>query len=260
MEKILSIEWLNIIKNIVDICAVAYLFYFLYSIFENTNSVSILKGFIIILILNIIAKFAGLKTLEGIFQYVMNNFVLLIVVLFQPEIRKILNRIGQSGIAGIKSKFSRGVVNEISQAVAKMAEEKVGALILIEQNVGLKDFIEGGVILNCDVSKEAIWSIFYKGNPLHDGAIVISEDKILAARVLIPSIVCDTKENKDANFGTRHRAGIYVTQDTDAVAIVVSEEKGSISLGYKGKFEFNLSTENFVRRLNEILGISENDK
>lgn len=258
MFNIASVEVTQWIKNILDICAVAYVFYFLYSIFENTNSISILKGFVAILIIDALAKIAGLRTLEWIFQYVMNNFVLLIVVLFQPEIRKILNRIGQSGIAGIKSRFSREVINEIIEAVITMSDEQVGSLMLIEQNVGLKNFLEGAVILNCEVSKEAILSIFYKGNPLHDGAVIISEDKILAARVIIPSVYSESNSTMQVCVGTRHRAGLYVSQDTDALAIIVSEEKGTISLAYKGKLEFAVPKEIFIRRVNEILGIPKN--
>lgn len=255
MTNFFSLEIWQIIKNIVDICVVAYVFYFLYSLFENTNTMSILKGFIAIIIINAIARFAGLRTLEWIFQYVMNNFVLLIVVLFQPEIRKILNRIGEKGIAGIRSNFSKSVLREITDAVFAMSETKTGALIIIEQNVGLKHFLDNSVVLNSDVTKEGLLSIFYKGNPLHDGAVIISDEKILAARVIIPSITTNDISNK---YGTRHRAGLFVSEDSDAISIIVSEERGSISLAYKGHFEPDLKKEEFLRRINELLGIQKN--
>ncbi|MCX7821488.1 MAG: diadenylate cyclase CdaA [Brevinematales bacterium] len=256
MTNFFSLEIWQIIKNIVDICAVAYVFYFLYSLFENTNTMSILKGFIAIIIINAIARIAGLRTLEWIFQYVMNNFVLLIVVLFQPEIRKILNRIGEKGIAGIKSNFSKSVLREITDAVFDMSDSKTGALIIIEQNVGLKHFLDNSVILNSDVTKEGLLSIFYKGNPLHDGAVIISEEKILAARVIIPSVTTNEINNK---YGTRHRAGLFVSEDSDAISIIVSEERGSISIAYKGHFEPDLKKEEFLRRINELLGIQKNN-
>ncbi|MEJ5285381.1 MAG: diadenylate cyclase CdaA [Brevinematales bacterium] len=257
MTNFFSLEIWQIIKNIVDICAVAYVFYFLYSLFENTNTMSILKGFIAIIIINAIARFAGLRTLEWIFQYVMNNFVLLIVVLFQPEIRKILNRIGEKGIAGIRSNFSKSVLREITDAVFAMSETKTGALIIIEQNVGLKHFLDNSVVLNSDVTKEGLLSIFYKGNPLHDGAVIISDEKILAARVIIPSITTNDINNK---YGTRHRAGLFVSEDSDAISIIVSEERGTISLAYKGHFEADLKKEEFLRRINELLGIQKNTR
>ncbi|MGC8771557.1 MAG: diadenylate cyclase CdaA [Brevinematia bacterium] len=257
MTNFFSLEIWQIIKNIVDICAVAYVFYFLYSLFENTNTMSILKGFIAIIIINAIARFAGLRTLEWIFQYVMNNFVLLIVVLFQPEIRKILNRIGEKGIAGIRSNFSKSVLREITDAVFAMSETKTGALIIIEQNVGLKHFLDNSVVLNSDVTKEGLLSIFYKGNPLHDGAVIISDEKILAARVIIPSITTNDINNK---YGTRHRAGLFVSEDSDAISIIVSEERGTISLAYKGHFEADLKKEEFLRRINELLGIQKNSR
>ncbi|MGC8765267.1 MAG: diadenylate cyclase CdaA [Brevinematia bacterium] len=256
MEKILNIEWIQLIKNILDICAVAYVFYFLYSIFENTNTISILKGFVAILIINAVSRIAELKTLEWIFQYVMNNFVLLVVVLFQPEIRKILNRIGQRGIAGIHTYLPGEIVREIVDACLEMSKSRTGALILIEQSVGLKHLLENAVILNSEVSKDALLSIFYKGNPLHDGGVVISEDKIAGARVMVPSIVSDKLNDK--NLGTRHRAAMYVSDETDAIAIVVSEEKGSISIAHNGRFEFDLTEEDFIRRTNELLGIPKN--
>lgn len=256
MEAIFNIGWVQILKNILDICAVAYVFYFLYSIFENTNTINILKGFIAILVINAISKLAELKTLEWIFQYVMNNFVLLVVVLFQPEIRKILNRIGQRGIAGIHTYLPHEVVKEIVDACIEMSKSKTGALILIEQNVGLRHLLENAVLLNSDISKEALLSIFYKSNPLHDGGVIISEDKILAARVIIPSVVSDKLNEK--NIGTRHRAAMYVSDETDAIAIIVSEEKGTLSIAHNGKFEFDLTEESFTRRINELFGVSKN--
>ncbi len=257
MSNLLNLEIFQIIKNILDICAVAYLFYFLYNLFENTNTMSIFKGFIAIIVINFISKVAGLKTLEWIFQYVMNNFVLLAVVLFQPEIRKILNRIGERGLAGIRSKLSKDILKEITDAVIEMADSKTGALIIIEQNVGLKHFLDNSIILNSTITKEGILSIFYKGNPLHDGAIIISDEKILAARVIIPAVINENLENK---YGTRHRAALYVSEDSDALSIIVSEERGSISLAYKGHLEADLKIDEFLRRMNEILGIQKVNK
>jgi diadenylate cyclase len=244
---------LKIIVNIVDIVCVAYLFYFIYKLFEDTNSISIIKGFIAVIILYAVAHIIELKTVEWIINYVLPYSVIMIVILFQPEIRKFLTRVGQGGLSGIRG-MSLETINEISKAVVSMSETRTGSLIIIEKNVGLKQLLEESVPLDASVKAELIISIFHKGSILHDGAVLISGEKIRAARIIIPSVKVEAHIKKRSGFGTRHLAGIAVTSDSDALSIIVSEESGAISIAYKGKIESELSQEHFIRRIHEMVG------
>ncbi len=244
---------IKIILSIVDIVCVAYLFYFIYKLFEDTNSISIIKGFIAVVILYAVAHFMELKTVEWIINYVLPYSVIMIVILFQPEIRKFLTRVGQGGLSGIRG-MSLETINEISKAVISMAESKTGGLIIIEKSVGLKQLLEESVPLDAMVKSELIISIFHKGNILHDGAVLISGEKIKAARIIIPSVKVEAHLKKRSGFGTRHLAGIAVTSDSDALSIIVSEESGSISIAHKGKIESELTQDHFIRRIHEMVG------
>lgn len=255
MENILDSSVIQIIKNVVDIICVAYLFYFIYKLFEDTNSITIIKGFILVIVIYAVANFIDLKTIAWIFKYVVNYFVILLVVLFQPEIRRVLTRIGQSGLAGISGKVSMETLNEIGEAVYLMSGKRMGGLIIIERSVGLKHLFEEGITLDATVKSELLQSIFFKGNILHDGAVIIQGDKISAAQVIIPSVKIEALKKIKSSFGTRHRAGIAVTADSDAVCIIISEETGAVSIAYKGKIEQDITYENFPGRINEILGL-----
>ena len=256
MEMILDSWIFDLGKNILDILAVAYIFYFVYKLFEDTNSINVVKGFIFIILIYILASVAELKTLEWIFKYVVNYFVILLVVLFQPEIRRVLTRIGQSGIAGIRGKVSRETLDEIAQAVFWMSTQKIGGLIIIEYRVGLKQLLEESVLLDASVSAELLHTIFYKGSMLHDGAVMISGDKIVAARIMIPSIRLETIAKPKTGLGTRHMAGIAVTTESDAISVIVSEESGAVSVASKGRLDYDLSREDFLRRMHEVLGMA----
>ncbi len=244
---------IRIILSAVDILCVAYLFYFIYKLFEDTNSISIIKGFIVIIVLYAIAHFMELKTVELIINYVLPYIVIMLVVLFQPELRKFLTRIGQSGLSGIRG-LSPETINEITRAASMMAETKTGGLIIIEKRVGLKQLLEESIPLDAAVKAELLISIFHKGNILHDGAVLITGDKIRAARIIIPSVKVDARLKKKTGYGTRHLAGISVTSDSDAFSVIISEENGTISIANKGKIESDLTEEQFIRRFNEIVG------
>lgn len=255
MAEFLNHPAVMVIKSIIDIGAVAYLIYYLYTLFEETNSFTIMKGFLFVIAITIIANLLGLSTLSWIFQYLFSSLIVLLVVLFQPEIRKMLSQVGAAGLFISRQKISREAVEEIANAAQMMSEERIGALIIIERNVGLKDLVENATQLDAVVKAELLVSIFFKNNILHDGGVVISGNKIAAARVIVPSLLVNISAKTKRQIGTRHRAGIAITAETDAVSVIVSEETGHISIGHGGKIEYDLSDEKFERRLNEILGI-----
>jgi diadenylate cyclase len=255
MEEVLNSVFFQAARNIIDILCVAYLIYFCYKLFEDTNSITIAKGFVTIIIIYGIANLIDLKVLSWIFKYVVNNFVLLIVVLFQPEIRRVLSRVGQSGISGLHTKVSKETLNEIAEAVFLMSANKTGGLIIMERNVGLKQLLEEATLIDASVKAEMLLSIFYKGNILHDGAVMIESNRITAAQVIIPSIKIDAIIKNKSGLGTRHRAGIAVTTDSDAIAIITSEETGNVSIAHKGKLEQALNYDEFTRRIHELFGL-----
>jgi diadenylate cyclase len=254
MEYLLNIPIVQFFINAIDILAVAYFIYFLYTLFEDTNSITILKGFIVIIAISIIANISGLNTLAWLFKYVITYGVILIVVLFQPEIRRLLSRVGRSGLGAIKGKITEEALMELSRTIIMLSEDKIGALIIFERNVGLRDLIEESVKLDALIQTDLIISIFYKGNVLHDGALIVEGDKLIAARVIIPGVIVEAFKTKK-RLGTRHRAGVAITVDTDAISIIVSEENGKISLAHNGKLEYDIPAEKFSRRLNEILSV-----
>lgn len=235
----------------IDILLVAGILYFLYTIFRDTNSMTIVKGFLVVLAVYVIADFFQLSTLAWILRYIVGNFVILAVVLFQPEIRRIFSQVGQGG--PVFHKPYSNVVEELAEAVFEMARQKMGALILIERNVGLRHLMEDALAIDARLSKEMLFSIFYKGNILHDGAVVIQGDRIVAARVIIPAVKIDAIKTKRFKYGTRHLAGIAITSECDALALIVSEEKGTVSLATEGHLAFDLEYENLKRKLYELL-------
>lgn len=256
MTDFLNSPFILVLRNIIDILSVAYLIYFLYSLFRDTNSITIIKGFLFIIAVYLVAALVGLETLAWTFQYVVTSFVIIVVVLFQPELRRLLSRIGRSGLAAIRQKFSRETVQEIARACYTLSEERTGALIILEQNVGLHDLLEDAIELDAAIHAELIQSIFFHNSPLHDGAILIENDRITAARVIVPTLLLDNVNliKKKKQVGTRHRAALAATTESDAVSIVVSEETGQVSIAYNGKLEQDLSKEKFTKRLEEILG------
>ena len=254
MPDILNLPAIQVIKTILDILVVTYLIYFLYSLFHETNSITILKGFVFLIVINIVANLFEFTTLAWILQYVVNYFVILVVVLFQPEIRRILSQVGRRGLASIRGKISRETMEELTRGAFYLGENRTGALIILERSVGLKDLLDDSVQLDAMLKSELLASIFFKNSLLHDGAIIVQDQKIIAARVIIPSVMIDAATIHKRGLGTRHRAGVAVTVDSDAIAIIVSEETGGVSIAYNGELDYHLSQERFVRRLNEIFG------
>jgi diadenylate cyclase len=174
--------------------------------------------------------------------------IIVLAIVFQPELRSVLSEISLPK----KNFVSLVIIEEIVSAVKELASDKYGALIVLEQKVGLKDFTKTGVLLNADVSKELLTSIFYPKNPLHDGAVIISKDKIVAARCILPL----SEEKYCHHLGTRHRAGCGIAQHTDACAIIVSEEKGIISFVSNKDFHYNVSIETLREFLTKNLTIT----
>jgi uncharacterized protein (TIGR00159 family) len=248
LEIIKSITWVDI----VDILLVATIVYYLLKFLIGTRGWQILLGLFFFLALWIFAKAFNLTALSWIFDNIWAIGFFLVVVIFQPEIRRALAKIGEGGIFTSFFLSRKKIIDEVIRAVTFLAERKIGALIVFERNIDLENYTEGCVKINADVNLETIITIFIPQTPLHDGAIIIKDQKIASARCFLPLTI---NPYIDKNIGTRHRAAIGISEETDAVALVVSEERGEISLAVRGKLYRNLDALELRDLLSEHLGL-----
>ena len=237
--------------DIVDILVVAFLTYRVFIYLSQTRAVQILIGLMVVLLLSAVAKLFHLYTLSFIFNNLLTIGIFALIVIFQPEIRRILARIGekQFGIFTSEEEAER-VIEEIVRACATMSEDRIGALIVVEREVNLDNYVESGTFIDGKVSKELLITLFWPGTPLHDGATIIRKDRIYKSGAFLPLTL---NPNLPQTVGTRHRAAIGITEETDAVAVVVSEETGAISISYSGKLIKNLDPSKLKKVLKGLL-------
>ena len=225
---------------IIDILVVAFIFYKGYMLIKETRAEQLLKGIAFIIILIPISAILNLSMLYFILSKTLTIGIISVVIIFQPEIRRALEHLGRSAFEdkhGFVDKEQRNIyVNEIVNAVSNLADSKTGALIAIEQGTGLGEIISSGTIIEAKITSNLLENIFVVNTPLHDGATIIGKDKILAAGCVLP-----LTNNKEINkkLGTRHRAGIGLSEISDALVIIVSDETGIISLAINGRLTRN---------------------
>ncbi|HPP86836.1 MAG TPA: diadenylate cyclase CdaA [bacterium] len=234
-------------NDIIDILLIAYVLYKVFIFIRGTYAVQVLFGLGIILIFSLIAEKFRLRTIAWLLTNFASIWVLTFIILFQTEIRKALARIGNNRIWQrlFKQEMTEDIKNEILKAVVRMSKLKIGALIVIENSISLKDYAKTGVELNANVTIELLTTLFFKNTALHDGAVIISGNKIVAASCILP--LSDNQSLKKT-FGTRHRAGLGISEETDAFVIIVSEETGNISVAVKGKLVSDIE-EDFLKEL-----------
>ena len=233
----------------VDLAIVFYLLYKLIKMIKGTRAVQLIKGIAVLLIANVLSEFLSLNILHYILNSVVTYGVLLFIVVFQPELRKTLEQMGSTNIRkffDIEDTSSLQSVDEVVLAVEQMAKDKTGALIVYEKESSLGEIMHTGVAIDADISKELLLNIFVPDTPLHDGAVIIKDNRIAAASCILP--ITD-REDLDREFGTRHRAAIGLSEVSDAVIIIVSEETGKISLAMNGKIIRNLQPEVLKKEL-----------
>jgi len=229
----------------IEILVLTLMIYAVLRFLRGSRGAGILKGLGVVVVVGLIgvlflARFLELNVIGAIASEGVAIFSFALLVIFQPEVRRALVRLGQSPLFGFFARSHKEVTNHLIDAVATMSREKIGALIAIEREVGLRSYAEGGVRLDAEVSSSLLVSIFFPKTPLHDGAVIIQSDRVVAAGCLFP-----LTENVDvgSGLGTRHRAAIGVTEDSDALAIVVSEETGDVSIALKGQMTRDLDPE-----------------
>jgi diadenylate cyclase len=232
---------------VVDILAVAILIYNFVLVMRGRRAVNILSGISIVGIVYGIAVVTHLELLRTVLAALLPYTAIALIVMFQSELRRLLARIGRSRWLGLGGQLERReLADEILLAVGNMAEEKTGALIVVERDIGLRTFVESGVALDANVSRDLLCAIFLRGGALHDGAVIIQGSRLAAAACFLP---LTTNPSLSRRLGTRHRAAIGITEETDALAIVVSEESGQIALGFRGDIEGDVTLD----RVREML-------
>ncbi len=233
-----------------DILVVAFILYRVFLLIKGTRAVQMMVGLGIILLALIFSRWAGLYTLNWLVQSFMTQMVLVVLVLFQPELRRALAHMGENTLFSSLSPIeSSKFLDEIVKAAVSLANRRIGALIVLERETDLKNIIDMGTPLEAKVSKELLLSIFHPTSPLHDGAVVVQEGRIAAAGCFLPLSMSPTVAKE---LGTRHRAAIGLTEETDAFVIVVSEETGTISVVQGGRLTRDLDAVTLRRALTGI--------
>ena len=226
------------IADVLDIFIVAYLIYKLLMLTKETRASAVLKGLVMLIAASWISDLLGLTALSWVLQNVVANGAVVLVILFQPELRKALEQIGRGAIRErATGSESAQIVSEITHCMLNLSRRRVGALIVIEQRIGLKDVVETGTTLNSEISSALLENIFEPNTPLHDGAVVIRGDRIMAAACIL---TLSEGKGISRELGTRHRAAIGITETTDAIALIVSEETGIISMAREGRLTRHL--------------------
>lgn len=255
----------NIISNIgindvLDILIVAFLFYKLLGFIRETRAEQLAKGLLMLVVVALVARWLHLYTLQWILSNLVNVGLIAVVIIFQPELRRLLENLGRnkliSNFSGIDLKEAEEITVEIREALLSMSKSRTGALIVFERETSLTDIIETGTLIQAGISREMIGNIFYEGAPLHDGALIVRGDKLWAAGCVLP-LTEDKKLSKE--LGTRHRAGIGITENSDALVFIVSEETGIISKAEDGKLERMLTASRIDELLKSIYIAPEKD-
>ncbi len=246
-ELISVIRW----TDVCDILIVSFIFYRILLFIKGTRSAQIIIGLIFIFILYQLSNTFGLLTLNWLLNNFLQSIIIIIVILFQQDIRVALSRFGKNILVKSSETMTDiGVIDEIVKACVSLSFKKIGALILIPRETGLKNLIEIGHEIDAVVSKELLETIFVPATPLHDGAVLIEEGRIKAAGCFLP---LSTNPDISKELGTRHRAAIGITEESDAVTVVVSEETGNISVAVNGKLTRNLDSDSLKRVLKNLI-------
>jgi len=236
-------------KDLIDILIIAFLLYKVFQLTQQTRAGQVFKGFILLIFIGWFSNLLGFQALNWLIGSIINNGAIVLLILFQPELRRALEQIGrgtQKGYLTENQDEASRIVFEISQCVIGLSRRRVGALIVFEQKTGLKDFIDTGTPLDSKISGPLLANIFEPNTPLHDGAVIIRDERIVAAGCVLS---LSDNSSLGRELGTRHRAGLGVTEGTDAIVLIVSEETGIISLAQGGRLTRHLDVDSLNRLL-----------
>ena len=244
--------------DILDILLVAVLFYRLLILVKGTRSAQMYVGLLVIVLVGVIARELDLIAIRWIVESLKTVWLIAFVILFQPELRHVLALFGRTRYF---RSFLRGdhygVLGEVIRAAETLAQRRHGALVVVERNTGLRNFVETGTRIDAKVSAELLVTLFSPGSPLHDGAVILREDTVIAASCILP---LTTNPRVSAMFGTRHRAALGLSEETDAAIIIVSEQSGDISVAFRGRLMQKLNEGELRSELSRIFRIRPQDE
>ena len=255
-----SIFTLQHVVNVLDVLVVWYVIYVLMMLLRGTKAVQLFKGVVVIIVVKLISWYVGLETLSWIMDQVINWGIIAIIVIFQPEIRRGLEHLGRGSLFTSYNKKENNeekMVEALDQAIRYMSKRRIGALITIQMNTGLEDYIETGIKLDANITGALLINIFIPNTPLHDGAVIIKDNKIAVAAAYLPLSESNLIPKE---LGTRHRAAVGISEVTDALTIVVSEETGGVTITKNNELIRDLARQDYLKLLRNELVPKEEDK
>jgi diadenylate cyclase len=235
-------------QDVLDVLFVAYVIYRIALLIRGTRTMQMVIGLAIVAAAYVGSQMLGMFTLNWLLNNFFGSLIVILVVIFQADIRRALTGVGARSIFGSRSNLA-GVAQQIASAASWLSARRIGALIVLEQDIGLQEFVASGRVIDSAVSPELIETIFMPGSPLHDGAIIIKGDRMLAAACLLP---LSSNPNVSLTLGTRHRAGIGLTEDNDSVVVIVSEQDGLISIAHHGELTRGIDSGRLLEALQEL--------
>ena len=248
------------ISDIVDILLMAYIIYKAIGFMKDSRAGQLAKGLIILFLIYFVANWWNLTTMKWILSRFVNYIIIAIAIIFQPELRRILERVGHTKLVATQSDLSdepmENCIDKVCRAAGSMQESRTGALIVFERSTQLGEIIDTGTVINADPSVSMVGNIFFPKSPLHDGALIIRDGRLYAAGCILP---LTQREDISSQLGTRHRAAIGMTENSDAVVLVVSEETGIISIVSNGKIQRNYNSMSAAEELRKLL-VDEDEK
>lgn len=249
------------LRDIIDILLVAFLFYKLMRFLRNTHAQKLFQGLVLLVAVLLFSDVLELNTINFILRTVMQVGILALVIIFQPEVRKILEQLSSQRLGTFfglnrqqQNKSTDTAILQTIEAVNSLAWTKTGALIIFQRDDDLQNIINTGTTINADVNAELLKNLFYNKAPLHDGAVIVANGRIAAAGCILP---LSNKQNISKDLGTRHRAGLGISEATDSVTIIVSEETGAVSLAEKGRLMRALTSEELKAELHKLETVEE---
>lgn len=253
MDYFTGLTWQRAIKDIADILIVSYLIYRMILLIRGTRAVQLLKGIFLLVITWALSTWLNLFTLKWLMNQVFTFGVVTVLIIFQPELRRALEQLGRGKLFTRGSAEDEDVnhrINEVIKSINYLSRRKIGALIVFERHTGLTDYIESGIKMDSTLSSELLINVFIPNTPLHDGAVILRGNQIMAAGCYLP-----LSENPfiSKELGTRHRAGIGISEVSDAISVIVSEETGQVSLALNGQVVRDIKEESLISKLFEEL-------
>lgn len=237
------------LMNLIDILIVWFLIYRLIMIIKGTKAVQLAKGIALIIVIRLVAGFLHVVILSYLVDQILSWSVIGMIIIFQPEIRRGLEHLGRSPLLGgnvVAKKSSEIMIEELDKAIQYMSKRRIGALITLQQKTGLEDYIETGIPINATITGALLINIFIPNTPLHDGAVIIKDNKVSVAAAYLP---LSDNNTIPKNLGTRHRAAVGISEVTDAITIVVSEETGGVTITLNSNLMLDLTREEYLKYL-----------